>query len=80
MFLEKGIMKICSKRTGEHPTQSVNSVKLLRNFIEITLWHGYSPVNLMHIFCTPSHNNYYGGPNMKGKLVVIKLKDNNYTG
>ena len=25
-------------------------IKLLFNFIEITLWHGCSPVNLQHIF------------------------------
>ena len=80
MFLEKGIMKICSTLTGEHPFQSVNSVKLLRNFIEITLWHGCSPVNLMHIFCIPSQSNSYGEPIMKGTLIVIKLEDNNYTG
>ena len=26
--------------------------KMLSNFIEITLWHGCSPVNLLHIFRT----------------------------
>ena len=26
---------------------------LLCNFIEIELWHGCSPVNLLHIFRTP---------------------------
>ena len=35
--------------------------KLRSNFIEIKLWHGYSPVNLLHIFRTPFHNNTYGG-------------------
>ena len=29
------------------------SIKLLCNFIEITLRHEYSPVNLLHIFRTP---------------------------
>ena len=33
------------------------SIKLQSNFIEITLWHGYSPVNLLHIFRTPFPNN-----------------------
>ena len=28
-------------------------VKLQSKFIEIALWHGYSPVNLLHIFGTP---------------------------
>ena len=27
--------------------------KVACNFIEITLWHGCSPVNLLHIFRTP---------------------------
>ena len=39
LFLEKGILKICSKFTGEHPCRSVISIKLLSNFIEITLRH-----------------------------------------
>ena len=33
--------------------KSVVSIKLLCNFIEITLQHGCSPVNLLHIFRTP---------------------------
>ena len=40
MFLEKGVLKICSKLTGEHRCQSAISIKLLCNFIEIALWHG----------------------------------------
>ena len=27
--------------------------KVVSNFIEIALWHGRSPVNLLHIFRTP---------------------------
>ena len=53
VFLGKGVLKICSKFTGEHPCRSVISIKLLCNFIEITLWHGCSPVHLLHIFRTP---------------------------
>ena len=49
VFLREGILKICSKFTGEHPCRSVISIKLLCNFIEMTLRHGCSPVNLMHI-------------------------------
>ena len=33
---------------------------MLCNFIEITLWHGCSPVNLLHIFRTPLHKNSSG--------------------
>ena len=53
LFLAKVVLKICSKFTGEHSCQSVISIKLLCNFTEITLWHGCSSVNLMHIFRTP---------------------------
>ena len=40
VYLEKGSLIICSKFTGEH------------RFIEITLQHRCSPVNLLHIFRT----------------------------
>ena len=60
MLLEKGVMKICSKVTGDHPCRSAISIKLQSNFIEIALWHGCSPVNLMHIFRTPFPNNTSG--------------------
>ena len=52
-FLGKVVLKICSEYTGEHPWRSTISIKLLCNFIEITLRQGYSPVNLLHIFTTP---------------------------
>ena len=60
VLLEKGILKICSKFTGEHPCRSVISIKSQSNFIEITFWHGYTPVNLQHIFRTPFLKNYLG--------------------
>ena len=60
MFLEKLVLKICSKFTGEHPCWSVISIKLQRNFIEIILQHGCSPVNLLHIFRTPFTTNTSG--------------------
>ena len=50
VFLGKVVLKICTKFTGEHSCRSVISIKLLCNFIEITLRHGCSPVNLLHIF------------------------------
>ena len=49
VFLGKGVLKVCSKFTGEHPCRSVISIKLLNNFIEITLRRGRSPINLLHI-------------------------------
>ena len=50
VFLAKFILKVCSKCTGDHPCRRVISMKLQSNFIEITLRHGCSPVNLLHIF------------------------------
>ena len=50
VFLVKGVLKICSKFTGEYSCRSVISIKLQSNFIEITLQHGCSPVYLLHIF------------------------------
>ena len=53
VFLGKGVLKICSKFTGEHSCGSAISVKLQRNFTEITRQHGCSPLDLLHIFRTP---------------------------
>ena len=57
VFLGKGVLKICSQFTGEHSCQNVIS----SNFIEITLWHGCSPVNLPHVFKTLFPKNTSGG-------------------
>ena len=59
VFLEKGVLKICTKFTGEHACRSAISIKLLSNFIEITVQHGCSPVNFLHIFRTPFLRNTY---------------------
>ena len=52
VFLGKGVPKICSKFTGEHPCRSVISIKLQSDLTEIALLHGCSLVNLLHIFRT----------------------------
>ena len=57
VFLLKGVLKICRKFTGEHPCRSAISIKSLCSFIEITLRHGCSRVNLLHIFETPFSKN-----------------------
>ena len=44
----------------EYPCWSVNSIKLLCNFIEIALRHGCTLVNLLHIFRTPIPGNTSG--------------------
>ena len=61
VFLGKGVLKMSSKFTGEHLCRSVISIKLPRNFIEITLRHGFSRVNLLHIFRIASPKNSFGG-------------------
>ena len=40
VLLGKGVLKICSKFTGEYPCRSAISIKLLCNFTEIALRHG----------------------------------------
>ena len=57
VFLENGVLKICSKFTGQHPFRSAISIKLLSNFIEITLRNEFSTVNLLHIFRTTFYKN-----------------------
>ena len=63
VFVQKNILKMCSKFTGEHPYRSVILIKLQSNIIEITLWHGCSPVNLLNllnIFRTLFPKSTYG--------------------
>ena len=52
LFLRKDVLKICSKFTGEHTSGSMISRQLLRNLIEMALWHGCSLVNLLNNFRT----------------------------
>ena len=59
--LINGVLKTCSKFTGEQTYRSVISINLLCNFIEITLRHGCSPVNLLYIFRTPFRKSTCGG-------------------
>ena len=48
--LGKIFLKIRSKFSVENPCQSAISIKSESNFVLITLEHGCSPVNLLHIF------------------------------
>ena len=73
MFLEKGVLKICSKFTGEHPWRSVISIKLLCDFIEITLRHGCSPVILLHILRIPFLKNTSGWLLLKLNVKIFIL-------
>ena len=51
-FLHFGgvLRKTCSENIQQIYRRSVISIKLRSNFIEFTLWHGCSLVNLLHIF------------------------------
>ena len=60
MFLQKRVLKTCSKSTAEHPCRITISIKLQSNFIDITLRHGCSPVDLLHIFRTYFPKNTCG--------------------
>ena len=60
MFLGKGVLKICSKFTGEHPCRRVILIQLQSNFIEITLRFGRSLVNLLYVFRTTFPKNNSG--------------------
>ena len=70
VFLGKGAVKTCSKFTGEHPCRSVTSIKVICNIIEVTLQHGCSPVNLLHIFRVPFYKKTYG----RQLLRVVRIK------
>ena len=65
------LRKRCSENMQQiyrrHPCQSAISIKLQSNFIEITLQHGCSPVNLLHIFRAPFLGNTSGGLLLKFK-------------
>ena len=74
MFLEEGVLKIRNKFTREHQYQSAISRKLQGNFIEITLRHGCSPVNLLHIFRTPVPKNTSGRLLPYGKTLKAESK------
>ena len=76
VFWGKGVLKICSKYSGEWPCWSVISIKLLCNFIEIALRHGCSSINLLHIFRTTFYKNTFEGlllDNLFGRVLPWNL-------
>ena len=58
VFLGKCVLKICSKFTGEPPPSHAEVRQ--SNFIEITLRHWFSALNLLHIFRIPFLKNTFG--------------------
>ena len=77
MFLGKGVLKTCSKFTGKHPCRSVILIKFQSNFIEITLRHGCSPVNLLYIFRTPFYKNTSGELLLNKTFISASISINN---
>ena len=80
VFSGKGVLKICSKFTRDYPCQSVISIKLLCNFIGITIRRGCSPVHLPHVFRTAFPKNTSGGLVLckKGNSSMPDQKHNEY--
>ena len=60
VILRKSVPKVCCKFTGQHPCRRMILIKLQSNAIEVSLWHGCSPVNLLHIFRTTFPKNISG--------------------
>ena len=67
MFLEKGVLKICSNYPKEQQCQSVQS-----NLIEITLRYEWTLVNLLPFFRKPFPRNTFGGLLLK-RLILSKI-------
>ena len=62
------------KCSGEHLCRSVTSIKLLSNFIEITLRHLFSLVNLQHIFRTSFPKNTSGGLHLTNEILKNQFR------
>ena len=58
VFLEKVVLKICSKFTGEHPCRSVISIKLKCIFCCIFSEHLFSRTPLGGCFCIYFHFHF----------------------
>ena len=58
--LEKVFWKYATKSQEYTHCWSAISVKQQKNFVEITLRHGCSPANLLHVFRTTFLKNLYG--------------------
>ena len=75
VFLGKGVLKKYSKFRGEHPCQSVISIKLICRFIEITLHHGCSSVNLLYFFRAPFLRKPRNGGFWRTLILFSHLRD-----
>ena len=64
---------VSNKFTGEHPCRNAISIKLQSNFIEIALRHGYSPVNLRHIFGAIFPKNTSGWLLLQSESIIVTI-------
>ena len=55
-------------------------MKIQSNFIEITLWYGCSPVNLLHIFRTPFSQEHLWRAASANCIIFIKSMTDNGNG
>ena len=71
-------MKRCSENMQQiyrrTTCRNVISIKLQSNFIEITLWHGCSPVNWLHISKIPFPRNTSGWLPQLSQLAQLSLE------
>ena len=79
VILGKGVLKICSKFTGEHPCQSVISIKLQGNFdlrpaalLKKRLWHVF--LWILQYFKEILSTEQFSG-NWKGLFVYVLVKN-----
>ena len=47
---DKSVLSMCSDVKGQHTWRRVILIKFQSNFIEITLFYGSSPKNLLHVY------------------------------
>ena len=78
LFLEKCVLKICSKFIAKHPCRSEISIKLKSNVIEIVLRHGCSPVNLLAAYFqnTFSQEHLWMAGSVKCNTALLHEKTN----
>ena len=60
-FSEAALQRSSYKKVFWKYVANLQGAKLQRDFIEMVLWNGCSPVNLLNIFRTPFPKNTLGG-------------------
>ena len=63
VFLEKGVLKICIKFTGEHPCRSAISIKLQQSGWLLLTYENSQPGKLIKVCARYFSSNFYFSPN-----------------